>query len=864
MRHLNVAFFSITALLAAVIGCAHDGAIVGLGPSAPDLADFNTSECGHDRAGRALWGEWLIALEGGDRETSPEATVKPLRRTEAYQDVTSSCILKVEVADFAFGPGPEWTTWTLKVTLTNPLSLTAYDVWGILYPPSDLAYVPYDNQDGLTTLFNAGMPDEYNPYKAFAAEEERRAFSGHATHSVWYVIRKHWSYPFVQMVFRVTAGCPDNARVPVGSYVQQVGKVHPEGTSAFIRAILLDWQDDISRVELDLSNYGVPGMMEMAKTSESESEHTSTWDYLLPQAGGYPAGERICRLFAHDSIDTLIYARDFAIRITYDSDPPRWTDPGCVGIYDRISGPNLTRLFFCEATDVSLPLEYIFYRDEVPGCFGGEKAKVVLSSGYVGYADFNQVPSKHWWYGITLKDAQGNKGGESECYECVSFAPHLRWRNPGPTKPDFYLGVDNGPVLGDVNGDGADEIVVGDRSGTVYVWRGYGEGESNTLLWKFDVGGAIHACPAVADLNADGKGDVIVGGADCYVHAVSGEGDEELWTAACDEEEHHFNEAHGTPAIAQLNGGANDVVIGTDNGTLFALNGEDGSEIWRYNAGGAIKGAPGVADVTGEGIPDVCVGALGHRVHMVSGANGKRLWAYDTGQGPSNVCSSPAMVDINEDEVPDCVFGAWIGSGRSALYALDGMTGSEIWVLDGFTGNLSTDPAPCHLNDDGVWDFIVTCQDAGIYSYYAVDGARGEIIYQELVPGVDPETQMTYSSPIACDLTGDGHLNVCFGVDNGMILIYNAGDFDLPGKQEGLPLWIYQIQDGESSEITGSPAVGDVDGDGSWELVFADRRGRAYVVELWSPAPTEPLLTPWLQKHGNRWHTGVPNFIPPD
>jgi outer membrane protein assembly factor BamB len=800
----------------------------------------------------------MITLCDGGPSGPPVVSVEPIRDGETYVNVTALADIELKLIATEDGPIAGWTTWTIKVTLTNPSQVTGYDVWGIIYPPTSSAYIPFEHQDGLTDLFNSGMTSLFNPFKAFAKDVAHRAFQGNASHDVNYVICKNNSYKFVSMPYKVTASYPDNAGCAVGSFIYEPdGPIYPTGSDSDLQALLLDWQDNISTVQLDLAGLGIPNPVDMIKVGEEPSIHATFWRYHLTQNVGTPIGIRKCRLYAYDSTDTHVYGRDFEVAVQWDPDPPHWVDSGCNGIYDHIAGPNFLRLFFCEAADVSMPVQYAFHGNSDPSCFDGGTLKVVLSSDYTGYTDFSPPWGEMNWYGIRLIDAAGLETFSDECHPAARYGLEYRWTSPN-YQPINQCGIERGAVLGDVNGDGVDDVVAAARDGIIYAWEGDGTGTENTLIWQYPTVGPITCCPALVDLNDDNHKDVVFGGSDSYVYALSGVDGSPLWSISTVVGEI----VEGTPAIGQFNDGAWDVVIGTGTGRILALNGEDGSEIWHYDTGASIAGAPGVADVTGDSTPDVCFGSYDNNVYMLDGSDGSYIWNQDLGSALLNVASSPAMVDVNGDLVPDCIIGA-MGTDSGSLYAFDGPTGDSIWSQDDLIGNPVRDPAPCMLNDDGIWDFIVTCLDAEVYSFYAINGLNGDILYAELLDGIEPIGYTDYTSPIVGDFTGDGHLDTVFAIDNGFLAMFNIGDFDLPGKQYGLFLSKAQVSVGPKLEITGPPAVGDVNGDGRLDLVVANQRGYVFILDLNAPVPDESLM-PWSQNHGNRWHNGIPCFTLPD
>jgi len=86
---------------------------------------------------------------------------------------------------------------------------------------------------------------------------------------------------------------------------------------------------------------------------------------------------------------------------------------------------------------------------------------------------------------------------------------------------------------------------------------------------------------------------------------------------------------------------------------------------WSFQTGGLVFSSPALGDIDNDGIIEVVVGSHDNWVYALDGTNGAVVWKYKTG---SWVGSSPALGDIDSDGQVEVV----VGSYDKKVYALDG------------------------------------------------------------------------------------------------------------------------------------------------------------------------------------------------
>ena len=220
--------------------------------------------------------------------------------------------------------------------------------------------------------------------------------------------------------------------------------------------------------------------------------------------------------------------------------------------------------------------------------------------------------------------------------------------------------------------------------------------------------------------------------------------------------------------------------------TLLVVLNPDGSILWSKDPGAPIRSSPAVGDIDHDGDLEIVVGIGGdvadtkHNGAVVAYDHlGNELWRYTTvDHAPKDgyadgVFSSIALCDVDGDGNLESAFGSW----DQRIYLLD-YQGNARWS----NLNWSSDG---YYNADTVWS-SAACADLN-------DDGQLEII-------------------IGADITGGGILpDGTAAQDGGFLYI-----FDKDGKvlvRRYLPESIYS-----------SPAVGDLDHDGDYEIVV----GTAY------------------------------------
>ena len=320
------------------------------------------------------------------------------------------------------------------------------------------------------------------------------------------------------------------------------------------------------------------------------------------------------------------------------------------------------------------------------------------------------------------------------------------------------------------------------------------------------------------------------------------------------------------PTLADLNNdGRPEILVGTENGRVFALRYNRSTSkletMWSHNLsddlGGTttIRGAISVGDLDGDGDVEV-VASSGSAsqdsggVVALNGSTGQTIWAYklfdffnptaNTGPDgiPDGTVSTPALGDLDGDGKLEVAFGGF--DFRMTVLNFDGSmkVGWPKFVRD----TIWSSAAIADINDDGLNELIIGIDTHQEGSPFNTPNGGGIYVYRydgQLLPGW-PQfiNQAIYAAPAVGDLDNDGSLEIVSGTgpyyDNPA-----AGNKVYVWSKTGQLLWTGDT----GGYVTGGPALADLNGDSKLEVLAGALDNRAYAWQsngrpLWSAAPT--------------------------
>ena len=240
---------------------------------------------------------------------------------------------------------------------------------------------------------------------------------------------------------------------------------------------------------------------------------------------------------------------------------------------------------------------------------------------------------------------------------------------------------------------------------------------------------------------------------------------------------------------------------------------------------------PHLADLDGDGDLDLLIG---NKIATDSDSTGNITWFENVGTStaPSYVDRgllpmrgefhyAPVVADLDGDGLPDLVLGTWrdqvqwwrnAGTREKPVYTLADT------ALITLTRGSNTAPTLADLDGDGDLDMIVG-EASGQLNLYRNTGSRTARKF-ELVSDVFQDIDVgRRSAPLLADFDGDGRVDLLLGSEDGDIQFWrNVGtDSDLRFER--------QADLGMSTGPFSTIAVGDVDGDGDLDLIIGTSSG---------------------------------------
>lgn len=366
------------------------------------------------------------------------------------------------------------------------------------------------------------------------------------------------------------------------------------------------------------------------------------------------------------------------------------------------------------------------------------------------------------------------------------------------------------PAVGDINGDGKNEVVYLNSSGLLAAW----DGKTGRQVWKpVEIFNSGKSSPAIADMNNDGYGDIIVLSDTSMLYIIDG-----LTGGIIRREMLGGAISELSPAITDLDGnGKPDVVACSEEGMVhFVYNPgyETGMEKYTEFIEGPVYASPVIVS-TKKISPLVVVCANNSKVYFFDGRDrNKRTLDLVEKTGKAHLIAAPAGAgDLDGDGTPEIVVQ---GNVPQYISAIDIRSFNVNWTYfvdptppAGLKHTAS--PVVTDANGDGQGDVIVLSANGKAYALRGKTGySTGELLWKTDLP----EANRVISSPAVYDFEKNGIATIVFGGEDGSVNVLKNS----PSRKE---MEIASTVKASNVPITSSPVIGDINGDGKLEIVYS-------------------------------------------
>jgi outer membrane protein assembly factor BamB len=352
----------------------------------------------------------------------------------------------------------------------------------------------------------------------------------------------------------------------------------------------------------------------------------------------------------------------------------------------------------------------------------------------------------------------------------------------------------NGVAAGKLQPNDPGSVVVGNHAAYVAVFQ-YVPAQSSAdhftfkKMWErrltdYHASPAMDANPVLADLDGDGALEIVAQTEEQGLYALRADG-KTMWSLS-------WGGGNAAPLVADLDGDKQpEVVFGSDGGRLSVLNGKTGNALWAFDVRslgidpGAIPVSPVAADLDGDGEKELIFTArdahaekpsefLENHVAILAvrrGADYKSelVWMQQPAWAMPLSYTRPAVADTDGDGKPEVcgmdwnTMGHYPGNferlGPANAFCLNGQTGQVRWHRELDTWWSNKEVALGDFDGDGKMELLANGPRDGYDGLWRLDAATGKP--EAFLPSWPYKVER---GPAIVDLRGDGTMQLVLPV----------------------------------------------------------------------------------------------------
>jgi len=496
---------------------------------------------------------------------------------------------------------------------------------------------------------------------------------------------------------------------------------------------------------------------------------------------------------------------------------------------------------------------YIVLRADAPGGPYAEISEHWLESST--FVDSGLDVFTSYWYRVQPLSAGGVAGALSDSSEVVTNLALL----PG-WPVSLATETSSTPLVADVDGDGDFEILVGAER--IYGFNpdgtelSDGDGDPSTVGPISPLGNGFAGALAATDLTSSPGLELVAaswGALEVYVFefTLTENGTEAALAPGWPQSVHHGDGIWASPSLGDVDGDGDVEIFVTETGGAGALMAwhHDGSElidgdddpgttgIFHDDMGSWPRSTAAFADIDDDGDLEIFIGTSDGYLKGFQG-DGSDLDGFPFHASGGEIFSSPSIGDVDGDGFIEIVFPA----ENDSLYVLnhDGSRHPD-WPIFFKNDNWALAPsaALADVTGDGHPEIFAASFLTLEHSRVAWIDSTGSYL-----PGWPIDlTHSSQSSPVVGDLDGDGDFEVVLGNEVSSIEAWH---------HDGTTVGGFPIVTG--NHVRATPLLADVDKNGSLDMVAVGWDKNVY---LWTySVPFDAEMLPWYAFMHDQKRTG--------